>query len=94
MYTDFQSSKRVYVMLGMFVPSTYTYKNDVRYREKKGISLSLSIYIYIYIYIKSNSNTLWFNFQTYIYNFEIQWDRYIVWLSLASRRLYNILYFL
>ena len=22
------------------------------------------------------------------------WDRYIVWLSLASRRLYNILYFL
>ena len=27
-------------------------------------------------------------------NFEIQWDRYIVWLSLASRRLYNILYFL
>jgi hypothetical protein len=37
MYTDFQSSKRVYVMLGMFVPSTYTYKNDVRYREKKGV---------------------------------------------------------
>ena len=30
----------------------------------------------------------------YIYNFEIQWDRYIVWLSLASRRLYNILYFM
>jgi hypothetical protein len=30
----------------------------------------------------------------YISNFEIQWDRYIVWLSLASRRLYNILYFL
>ena len=45
MYTDFQSSKRVYVMLGMFVPSTYTYKNDVRYREKKGISLSLSLSI-------------------------------------------------
>ena len=34
----------------------------------------------------------------YIYsilsNFQIQWDRYIVWLSLASRRLYNILYLL
>ena len=31
----------------------------------------------------------------YMYsNFEIQWDRYIVWMSLASRRLYNILYFL
>ena len=54
--------------------------------------------------LKSNSNTVWFNFQTYIIfsmnlvsilsNFEIQWDRYIVWLSLASRRLYNILYFL
>ena len=29
-----------------------------------------------------------------LYNFEIQWDRYIVWLSLVSRRLYNILYFL
>jgi hypothetical protein len=29
-----------------------------------------------------------------LYNFEIQRDRYIVWLSLASRRLYNILYFL
>ena len=43
MHTDFQSSKRDYVMLGMFVPSTYTYKNDVRYREKKGISLSLSL---------------------------------------------------
>jgi hypothetical protein len=27
-------------------------------------------------------------------NFQIQWDRYIVWLSLASRRLYNILYLL
>jgi hypothetical protein len=27
-------------------------------------------------------------------NFEIQWDRYIAWLSFASRRLYNILYFL
>jgi hypothetical protein len=48
------------------------------------------------------SNTVWFNFQTYIIfsiNLvslvtEIQWDRYIVWLSLASRRLYNILYFL
>jgi hypothetical protein len=26
--------------------------------------------------------------------YEIQWDRYIVWLSFASRRLYNILYFL
>jgi hypothetical protein len=43
----------------------------------------------------------WLLFQTfiiymYIYtsNFEIQWDRYIVWLPLASRRLYNILYFL
>ena len=53
--------------------------------------------------LKSNSNTVWFNFQTYIIfsinlsilsNFEIQWDRYIVWSSLASRRLYNILYFL
>ena len=54
--------------------------------------------------LKSNSNTVWFNFQTYIIfsinlvsfksNVEIQWDRYIVWLSLASRRLYNILYFL
>ena len=31
----------------------------------------------------------------YIYIYiEIQWDRYIVWLSLASRRLYNILYLL
>jgi hypothetical protein len=30
-------------MLGMFVPSTYTYKNDVRYREKKGIDLSRSL---------------------------------------------------
>ena len=27
-------------------------------------------------------------------NFLIQWDIYIVWLSLASRRLYGILYFL
>ena len=53
--------------------------------------------------LKSNSNTVWFNFQTYIIfsfnlvsqvTFEIQWDRYIVWLSLASRHLYNILYFL
>jgi hypothetical protein len=33
-------------------------------------------------------------YTVYISNFEIQWDRYIVWLSLASRRLYNILYFL
>ena len=31
----------------------------------------------------------------YMYsNFEIQWDRYIVWMALAPRRLYNILYFL
>ena len=48
---------------------------------------------------KIETYTVWFNFQTYIIfsilsNFEIQWDRYIVWLSLASRRLYNILYFL
>ena len=53
--------------------------------------------------LKYNSNTVWFNFQTYMIfsinlvsfkvTFEIQWDRYIVWLSLASRRLYNILYF-
>jgi hypothetical protein len=30
----------------------------------------------------------------FLYIYEIQWDRYIVWWSVASRRLYNILYFL
>jgi hypothetical protein len=53
--------------------------------------------------LKFNSNTVWFNFQTYILfsinlvsfsNFEIHWDRYIVWLSLASRNWNNTLYFL
>ena len=54
--------------------------------------------------LKSNSNTVWFNFQTYII-FSINLVSFkvtlrssgtdmIVWLSLASRRLYNILYFL
>jgi hypothetical protein len=53
--------------------------------------------------LKSNSNTVWFNSQTYILfsinlvsfsNFEIHWDRYIIWFSLASRNLNNTLYFL
>jgi hypothetical protein len=47
-------------------------------------------YIYIYIYVwKLHQTVLELDVRAVI-----QWDKYIVWLSLASRRLYDILYFL
>jgi hypothetical protein len=50
--------------------------------------------IFVWLYCWSMFLLLLFFICSILSNFQIQWDIYIVWLSLASRRLYNILYLL
>ena len=63
-------------------------RNQIR---TKTYILILDVFIFLIISFICTSIRMSFDFLIYIY---YQWDRYIVWLSLASRRLYNILYFL
>jgi hypothetical protein len=71
---------------------------------KRGIIDLYSCTILIYVNQKRTSHTIVsvlsvknrlqrLQCNTYSKN-TLDWDKYIVWLSLASRRLYNILYFL
>ena len=57
------------------------------YLIQKFHDIFLSYYFKLLVSFHSTTSSI-------LNNFEIQWDRYIVWLSLASRRLYNILSFL